>query len=261
MRFKNRKRGTVFAALLTISSHAFPSGLTYVNDQINYLFPEPTVSRWLATFSIGTIWENAGNNHQTVSLNPGQENTYAGNNSTHTLANAEIFLGIQNFISETLPVQTGLAFATTGSADITGNIWLNGNPAATNYTYNYKIRHSHIVLKGKLLFDNGYFLTPWVSVSAGVGFNQSRDFVNHPTVTGAAAMPDFSNNTTTAFTYALGVGVKHNLTPHWQIGAGYEFADWGKSQLGTTDTQTTGHGLSIQDIYTNGLLFNVTYIG
>jgi len=72
-------------------------------------------------------------------------------------------------------------------------------------------------------------------------------------------MPDFASNTTTAFTYTLGVGVERHLNPHWQAGLGYEFADWGKSQLSRASRQTLNNGLSLSHVYTNGFLFNLTY--
>jgi hypothetical protein len=40
---------------------------------------------------------------------------------------------------------------------------------------------------------------------------------------------------------------------------GYEFADWGQSHLGSAQGQTLGRGLSLQHLYTNGLMFNLTY--
>jgi len=62
-------------------------------------------------------------------------------------------------------------------------------------------------------------------------------------------MPNFASNTTTAFTYTLGVGVERHLNQHWQVGMGYEFADWGHSKLDRAAGQTMGTGLSINHLY------------
>jgi hypothetical protein len=43
-----------------------------------------------------------------------------------------------------------------------------------------------------------------------------------------------------------------------KIGDGYEFADWGQSQLGRASGQTLSPGLSLNHLYTHGVLFNLT---
>lgn len=215
-------------------------------------------SSGVATLSIGPVWENAGNT-QTFYLAPSIEKTYAANHASHALVNGEIFLGIQNLVSESLKGQTGLAITTTGNASLSGNIWDDAAPQFNNYTYTYQIKHTHLALKGKLLADKGSIATPWVSGSLGVGFNQSHHFSNTPTISEAVVMSNFENNTTTTFTYTLGVGVQRHVTQHWQAGIGYEFADWGKSQLNRAPGQSLGSGLSLSHLYTNGFLFNLTY--
>jgi len=87
-------------------------------------------------------------------------------------------------------------------------------------------------LKGKLLADRGYWLIPWISGSLGVGVNKAQSFSNVPTIFEALPNANFSSNSKTTFTYTLGAGVQKALSTNWQIGVGYEFADWGKSQLG-----------------------------
>lgn len=64
----------------------------------------------------------------------------------------------------------------------------------------------------------------------------------------------------TAFVYTLSAGIQKALNSRWQVGAGYEFADWGQSQLGRASGQTLNSGLSLKHLYTNGILFNLTYV-
>ena len=212
----------------------------------------------IATLSLGPLWESAGNT-QTFYLEPNIEKTYAANHSSHALVDGEIFLGIQKSLREKLDGQIGLAVATTGNASLSGNIWDDATSQFNNYTYKYQVKHTHVAIKGKLLADRGYVVIPWVSGSLGVGFNQSHDFSNTPIISEAIVMPNFASNTTTTFTYTLGVGVERHLNQHWQVGMGYEFADWGKSQLSRASGQTLNNGLSLSHLYTNGLLFNLTY--
>lgn len=215
-------------------------------------------SSWVATLSVGPVWESAGNT-QTFYLAPNIEKTYSANNSSHALADGEIFLGVQKLVRDKLDGQIGLAVATTGNASLSGNIWDDAQPVFNNYTYSYQIQHTHIALKGKLLMDRDYLVIPWLSASLGVGFNQARNFNNTPTISEAVVMPNFTNNTTTAFTYTLGAGISRNLNQHWQAGIGYEFADWGQSHLGCAAGQTLNSGLSLSHLYTNGFLLNLTY--
>lgn len=56
------------------------------------------------------------------------------------------------------------------------------------------------------------------------------------------------------------LGAQKALNQHWQVGVGYEFADWGISQLGRAAEQTQNSGLTLNHLYTNGVLFNLTYI-
>jgi opacity protein-like surface antigen len=117
-----------------------------------------------------------------------------------------------------------------------------------------------VAVKGKLLADMGYMAIPYVSGSVGVGFNRAHNFNNIPVIFEALPNPNFASNTETAFSYTVGAGLQKALTPNWQVGAGYEFADWGKSQLGLAPGQTLGNGLAQDHVYTNALMFNVTYV-
>jgi hypothetical protein len=215
-------------------------------------------SSGVATLSVGPAWESAGNT-QAFYLAPNIEKTYAANRASHALADGDIFLGIQKSLREKLDVQIGLAVATTGNASLSGSIWDDADPQFNNYTYNYQVKHTHVAIKGKLLSDRGYPVTPWVSASLGVGFNQAHNFSDTPTISEAVVTPNFASNTTTVFTYTLGAGVQRDLSQHWQVGMGYEFADWGKSQLSRASGQTLNSGLSLSHLYTNALLFNLTY--
>ena len=139
-------------------------------------------------------------------------------------------------------------------------IWDDADPQFDNYSYLYKVRNSRVAVKGKLLLDKGYWVMPWVSASLGVGFNRARDFTNTPLIFEALPNNNFEDHTKTAFTYTLGAGVQKPISEHWQMGVGYEFADWGKSGLNRAPAQTLNTGLALNHLYTNSVLFNLTYI-
>lgn len=215
---------------------------------------------WVTTFSMGPVWENGGRT-QSFFLTPGIVKTYTANRFTHTLFDGEVFVGQQKNLSESLQGQLGLAVGATSNAILSGHIWDDADLQFDNFVYRYKTQHTYIALKGKLLADMNYWLTPWVSASLGVGFNRAHDFSNTPLIFEALANPNFSSHTKTAFAYTVGVGVQKALTSHWQIGVGYEFADWGQSRLGRAAGQTLNSGLGLNHLYTHGVLFNLSFLG
>ena len=115
-------------------------------------------------------------------------------------------------------------------------------------------------MKGKVLWNNNFWLQPWVSGSVGVGFNRAHTYRSTPLIFEAVPTPGFSSHTQSAFAYTAGAGVQMALNNSWQIGAGYEFASWGKNRLNRAAGQTLGTGLQMNNLYTNGVVFNITYL-
>lgn len=214
---------------------------------------------WVGSFSAGPVWESAGNT-QTFYLTPDIEKAYVAHKSSSALFDGEVFLGAQKALTQTLQGQLGLAVGFTSNAGLGGVIWDDADPLFENFTYNYKIQHTHVAVKGKLLADADFWLIPWVSGSLGVGFNDAHGFHSTPLIFEALSTTHFSSHTQTTFTYTVGAGVQKALNAHWQAGVGYEFADWGKSSLGRAPEQTQNSGLALNHLYTNGVLFNLTYI-
>ena len=214
---------------------------------------------WVSTLSAGSVWAQCSES-QTFFLTPEIERSYQALKPPKTLANGELFLGVQHNLNPILFGQFGLAVAAISNVHLAGIVWEDADPQFDNFTYKYKIQHAHIAAKTKLLMDAGFFFIPWISASAGVGFNNTHDFDNTPTIFEAIASPNFASNRTAAFTYTFGAGMQKAVTEHWQVGLGYEFADCGKSTLGPALGQTMNAGLKLSHLYTNGLLLNLTYI-
>lgn len=243
------------ALLLALSANLL-SHIAFAGDMVSVVPQTPW--SWVGALSVGPVWQSNGNT-QTFYLAPDVQKTYMANSSSNVMADGEIFLGLQKDLPRQLQGQLGLAVGIAGNAKLSGNIWDDADSQFNNYIYSYKVNHVHLALKGKLLANRGYWLTPWVSGSLGVGFNRAYSFSNTPTIFEAVPNNNFASNTETAFTYTLGAGVQRALNQHWQVGVGYEFADWGQSQLGRSSGQTLNSGLSLNHLYTNGFLFNLTY--
>lgn len=216
---------------------------------------------WLASLSLGAAWANAGET-QTFYLAPAIRKTYSATKKSTVLFAGELFVGMEKSLSSQWRGELGLALATTGNAKLQGEIWDDANVRFNNYSYNYTVANTRLGLKGKLLYDNdnSLCLMPWVSASAGVGFNRSNDFTNTPLIFEAVPNENFSNNTSTDFSYTLGVGLDKSISQHCRVGVAYEFSDWGKSSLGRASGQTLGSGLALNHLYTNGVMFNLTYL-
>ena len=214
---------------------------------------------WVGTLSAGPVWEGGGKT-QTFYLTADIEKTYTANQSIHVLFDGEVFAGLQKKLSPILQGQLGLAVAATSNAVLSGHTWDDADPTFDNYTYGYNIQHTHLAIKGKLLADLSDWFTPWLSGSLGVGFNNAHRFNNTPLSFEAIPNSNFASHTETAFTYTVGAGLQRTLNTHWQVGVGYEFADWGKSQLNRASEQTLNKGLTLSHVYTNGVLFNLTYL-
>jgi opacity protein-like surface antigen len=213
---------------------------------------------WVGALSIGPTWTSPGS-QQTLSLTPQIEKTYTAYKPNNTLADGEVFLGIQRDLPYNLFTHVGIAGAFTSQAGLSGQIWDDADPAFNNYIYGYHIQHGHVALKAKVFKDLDYRVLPWVSGSVGLGFNRSNGFYNTPIISEAVTQNNFGNYTQTSFTYTVGAGLQKIINQNFQAGIGYEFSDWGQSRLNAAPGQTIGTGLSLSNLYTNGLMFNITY--
>lgn len=237
-------------ALSSTNSH-----LSGTNQGVMSLFG----SSFVGSLALGPDWVSGGST-QTLNLGPELDKTYTANKPTSTIANLDIFLGLQKVLSSRLTGQVGLNFATTSDAKLSGNIWDDASPTFNNYTYQYKIKHTQLALKGKLLGDFGWPVMPWVSLMLGVGFNESFDFSNTPLIFQAVESPNFANNTEAAFTYGAGIGVQRKIVNHWQVGIGYEWSDWGRSQLGRAASSANNQSISLSHFYASAVMVNITFL-
>ena len=217
----------------------------------------PLVWSKIITVSGGPSWGTAGQNQYLYPLPPPAYNYYTHNAKTSTLANGEIFFGLQRMINPILTGELGLGVAGTSNAIVEGFINVNGTPAA--YAYQYQVNHVRIELKGKLIATFSPLVQPYVSGSFGAGWNHSHDFISTPS--NPVLFPQFwlATATTVAFPYTLGAGIQTKFTPNWQVGIGYEFADLGKSFLGGDGVNLT-KGARLTHLFTNELLFSVSYL-
>lgn len=109
----------------------------------------------VVTFSAGPAWTSNGTT-QIIDLEPDLANGYIANNKNSTIANAELFLGLQRSLNPGLTYQLGLALAASSSAKLTGSVWEAEDPDFDNFYYKYKVNHAHVAVKGKLLANTNF---------------------------------------------------------------------------------------------------------
>lgn len=210
------------------------------------------------TLSAGALFQSAGAS-QNINLTPTIERAYAAETATKTFANAELFFGVRQRMTDRLVGQFGIAVARSSGALLRGSIYDDADPAFDNFTYQYRVTRTFLALKNKTLIDVGMPVTPWVSVSAGLGVNSSHDFTSQGKDFDSVPGANFADQSTTVFSYALGVGFQYDVAPDWKLGFGYEYSVWGKSQLGAAAGQTSGTGLVLPRLSTSGFLLNLTF--
>lgn len=219
-------------------------------------------NHFLIGLSAGPTWIS-GNQTQTINLEPDVAKTYTGENGNSAFASVELLAGVQrSFVIKQQPVlgQFGIAIVGAGNAELNGNIWEDADPMFDNFTYTYKVNHVHVAVKGRLVGNNSRFLEPYISASLGVGFNHAYHFTMTPKISEEVVPPAFQSNTTTTFSYTLGIGLQKSFTSHIQAAIGYEFADWGKIQLARAPGQTVNQGPSLNHLYAQQLQFSLFYI-
>jgi opacity protein-like surface antigen len=219
------------------------------------------LSSFVVTLSGGPVWDTS-NDTQTLQLTPYIKKSYQGHNQANVLAYGELFMGFQRDLNPKTQGQLGLALGLANKTSVSGDIWDDADPNFDNYTYAYDVRHAHILLKGKVVTDSGYYdLKPYLSAGVGVGLNKAGNYSSTPLIFEAVPTPDFASNSTVALALTLGLGVQRPISDKLQAGIGYEFGSWGKSHLGRAFGQTTNEELSLNHLYTNAILVNLTYLG
>ncbi len=252
------KKTYLAAASLLLAHSAYADGI---------LDPTPG---WLkvVTVSGGPAWTSPGENQMYVAPMQPFPYTYIRYNAhkdTDTIATGEAFMGLQRNFSA-LALRLGIAIAGSTPATLTGSFSVDGQPVTD---YSYKVSHVYVAGKAMLIACPNYWINPYLSSSIGVGFNSSKDFsTTNQLYVGVAnganvvLVPfDFDSNTTGSLSYTVGTGVNVKLNSNWEVGVGYEFADWGKSQLSTTPVVSNVFAMpKLNNLYTHELQFSLSFL-
>lgn len=212
----------------------------------------------VATLSLGASWAQSKSVYQ--ALNPENLRVFSDSSSNNAFLTGELFGGLQKEISPGWLGQLGVAVATTASAKMSGQIWLDANPTFNNFYYNYSINRTYVGIKGKLLKETNWNgVMPYVSASAGISFNRAHSYNSVPVNFEDVADAPFPDYVTQSFSYVLGAGIQKTINQRWSAGVGYEFSDWGTSGLGAIPGQTAPTAIPLNNLYNNAAIVYISY--
>jgi hypothetical protein len=220
------------------------------------------------TVSGGPAWTSPGQSQTYYippSLSPFYRYTqYLARETTETITTGELFFALQRPLTPWLTQRLGVAFAGTTEADLYGTFALDFIPRAT---YRYKVSHARAALKGLLAACPTFWAQPYISGSVGYSFNSSDRFKTNPPLNiynfydGTNTFFRFGSSTKGSFVYTVGLGFKVNLAKNWEVGLGYELADWGRSQLKKPALISWAFPPpKLSNVYTHGLQFSISYL-
>lgn len=234
---------------------ACDDGIVGPNDEF------PIIWTKVITLSGGPGWTHAGDTQQQFTT-PVLFNTYIADKKTNMLGEGEIYFSLQHAMTNYLTGRWGIAAAGSSPARLQGTVLLNSDPNQRAYAYSYRIAHGRIALKSVLLFGTKeQKILPYLMGSIGLAFNASHQYKQTPKSNIYPIVPTFRSNTdSNAFAYTLGAGVEGAFSQHWHAGFGYQFADWGKSNLDSVAGQPFDEGLRLSRLYTHLAQFSITYI-
>lgn len=256
-------RNMIVLSSVAFSSVAF-SSVACAGYAGSVTLPLITESQLMYGLSVGPTW-GFGNQSHTIYLEQDVAKRYTADHASPVFASVELFVGRQKLLTlphTNKPVlnQIGLVLAGSGDVTLSGDVWEDADPDFNNFNYHYKVEHLHIAIQDRLIFHTNCFLEPYVMASVGIGFNRAYDFTIKPKISEEVPAPPFNSRTTTSFVYTLGLGVQHSFNTHIQTALGYEFASWGKTQLGHMPGQTLGHGITQNQLYANQIQFSLFYV-
>lgn len=211
----------------------------------------------IITLSAGPTWAWPGQSQFLYLGNPALPYYFDAQEKTNLIGTGEIFFGLQRAVSRNIIGQLGLGVAV--ASDVENSGYVNSEDILAINTYQYKVSHARVEMKGKLIAAAVPFLQPYLSASAGIAFNRAHNYRSVSINEDIYPIFGFERNSEVGFAYSAGVGVQKMLNPYWQVGVGYEFADWGKNYLSANNFGKTV-GLGSAYLYTNELLISISYL-
>ncbi len=227
--------------------------------------------------------------HPVITLFGGYASINAGNSSTFTGADTNIFTYsnsgngkntgfIGGFLGaeRALPwmpypgfvAQVGVEYSFFGSVGVSGTNKVGIEPqTSTTYTYNYAYQPQQVLVFARLFGTMLEKYHPYGEVGLGAAFNNLSNYSTATIETGSINLtPLYANSGDTQFSYSLGVGVDTQVTNNVSVGLGYRFSNFGSAYLGDGQivmnqyTFPVPFNLGSSQAYANQLIARISYV-
>jgi opacity protein-like surface antigen len=254
----------------------FHNGRTITLAPVTFDETRPTISSFLAKFRNRPWWLNPiftltggvafakiGQTQTLTMTNDFSLYNYAANGSYSRQAIWGAFVGTEFLIHPMLNLAVGLGYYqpsvfSSGNGVLTQGIDV---PSSNHYLYNYNVKSQQLLVEGKLLWRVHDYFHPFISVGLGAAFNTAYAFQAQvpPFLT---FTPQFKSNTTSSFSYSIGIGMDVDIQKNWRLGASYRFNDLGKASLGAGYIDVTPFTpvLSQQNLYAQEVVAQLSYL-
>lgn len=141
-------------------------------------------------------------------------------------------------LSQWLPFTSlGLEYSYFFPAQAEGIIEDYSDEEEANHSYQYKVAHQIVYLRGKIDLVRWQNWMPYVSAGLGSSWNRFSNY-SEQAITNVDSFhedPKFPNKTTTHFSYSLGIGIDYIFTRNLWGSLGYRFDHIGPFQTGTSE--------------------------
>ena len=129
------------------------------------------------------------------------------------------------------------------------------------YAYSYSVQSHQLLAEAKLLYNNWNQYHPYLSAGIGGAWNNAKRFNVNIEPPFTTYSNQFSNHSSSSFSYAVGLGIDMNFSKKTRLGIGYRFTDFGSASTGPSmidDVQTT-YALSQSHLYVNALVAQFSF--
>jgi hypothetical protein len=131
--------------------------------------------------------------------------------------------------------------------------------------YQFSARSVGLILETRWFYNNSQHWQPFLLLGAGSAWNHLYNYNETPTdpALSASSALQFSNHTTSAFAYEIGLGIEHPLfitvkdKIHYTAALDWRYLNFGKSQLGPFPAQTSQDRLHITSLQTQAILITL----
>lgn len=198
---------------------------------------------------------------QRVNLLPeiGNYYTKAGSNAVF---NGGAFIGVDGWLNQKLESRLGVGIYSNTPATMKGNVWLFEDPDINFLGYRYRTSSTRYLVEGKLLLKYAEHILPYFGYGLGAATNHLSRYQQSVPEAMSTFIPSapFQTNNTTSFTYDLAAGLEYVVHEHGRVSIAYQYNSMGKAAFKPSLTQATNQALSIANLQSNQLRFQLSYI-